>query len=198
MKKINICDDNEHVFSVYLVRYFRFGNNVYFIYTLQEKDNRDYMKLYVVKIMKELGTLVTQTIRNQDEWNQMKVIVKRILSEIKKQRLNCIEDLDSSELENIIIYENRSFRIATDLVYALANEIVNNEYDTSFIEMIPTVEKLKTNETFESLNVDENSQPNGDIESLSLDDTTKAAGSLELQDSDNNITLESEIEVLEL
>ena len=125
MRKINICYDNEHVSSVYLVRYFRFRNNVYFIYTLQEKDDRDYMKLYVVKVMKELGNLVTQTVRRPDEWNRMKAIIKQILSEIKRQNLSSIEDLDSSELENIIIYENRSFRIASDLVYILANEIVS-------------------------------------------------------------------------
>lgn len=158
MKKINISYESGQIYSAYLVRYFRFRNNVYFIYTLQEKDNRDYMKLYVVKVMKELDNFVTQTIRKTDEWNQMKHIVKCILSEIKKQNLNCIEDLDPSELENIVIYENKSFSIATDLVNTLASEIVNIKNDDEEFEI----------ETLELIDIDKNTLSNSEIETLEL------------------------------
>lgn len=198
MRKINICYDNEHISSVYLVRYFRFKNNVYLIYTLQEKDDRDYMKLYVVKIMKELGTFVTQTVRRPDEWNQMKIIIKRILSEIKNQNLVCIEDLDPSELENIVIYENKNFRIASDLVHTLSTGMLNNKNNSNFTENIMIKEAPETVETIESLNLDEEAPTDETVEILNLDNTEEIIESLELNDSDSNITLESEIEGLEL
>lgn len=175
MKKINISYESGHIFSVYLVRYFRFENNAYFIYTLQEKDDRDYMKLYVVKVMKELNHLVTQTVRRPDEWNKMKLIVKRILSEIKKQELTCIEDLDPFELENIVIYENKSFHIATDLANILATEILSDKNSNIETAGITKEEELQVDDKEESevevleLNdSDENTFPNSEIETLEL------------------------------
>lgn len=185
MEKINIFRDDGHILSVYLVRYFCYQNNVYFIYTLQEKDDKDYMKLYVVKVMKELGNLVTQTIRRPDEWNRMKNIVKCILSEIKNQRLTCIQDLDYSELQNIIIHESRSFHIATDLVNILVDKAEENEN----IEISPISSNVVT---------DTYREPKENIEVLSLEGNSKDVKVLNLIDSNENNSSEVEIETLEL
>lgn len=120
MKKIHLSYENGYVFEAYLVRYFKFKNNAYLIYTFQEKDEKNYMKLYVVKVMKELGSLVTQTVRRTDEWNMMKQIVKQILTETKAGKILSIEDFDPNEIENIAIYENKSFNLANDLVNILS------------------------------------------------------------------------------
>ena len=155
MKKIQLSYRDGHLFSVYVVRYFRFKNNNYFMYTFREKDEQNYMKLYVVKVMKELGFPVTQTIRSNSEWNSMKTIVKKILKEMKKGEVNSIKDLDCSELEKIIIYENRSFQLAQDLVNLLTKVNALEESKESFsaknqsiIDIIETVDNEKT------LNVD--------------------------------------------
>ena len=121
MKQIFLSNENGVLFKVDVVRYFRFKNNVYLIYTLNEKDNREYVKLYVVKVMKELGEFVTQTVRRQDEWNAMKNLIKRILSELKKGELKIITDLEVEELDKIVIYENRNFSLASDLVNLLSS-----------------------------------------------------------------------------
>lgn len=127
MKTICMSYEDGTLFDAYLVRYFRFKNNVYLIYTHQEKDDRDYMKLYVVKVMKELGVLVTQTVRRTDEWNLMKGIIKHILSEIKKGKINIIEDLNSSDIDKIVITEYKNFLLASDLVSLLSTTELDNK-----------------------------------------------------------------------
>ena len=162
MKQIFLSNENGVLFKVDVVRYFRFKNNVYLIYTLNEKDNREYVKLYVVKVMKELGEFVTQTVRRQDEWNAMKNLIKRILSELKKGELKIITDLEVEELDKIVIYENRNFSLASDLVNLLSSSEITEYIETS----INDNNEIKNNENIEVLGI----EPSDDTEILEIDD----------------------------
>lgn len=162
MKQIFLSNENGVLFKVDVVRYFRFKNNVYLIYTLNEKDHKDYIKLYVVKVMKELGEFVTQTVRRQDEWNAMKNLIKRILSELKKGELKIIADLEVEELDKIVIYENRNFSLASDLVNLLASSGITEYIETS----INDNNEIKNNENIEVLGI----EPSDDTEILEVDD----------------------------
>lgn len=150
MKEIHLSYEDGNTFKVDVIRYFRFKNNKYLIYTLHEKDDKDYIKLYVVKVMKELGSFVSQIVRSTEEWNLMKELVKRILIELKRGQLTVIEDLDCIELDKMIIYENKNFTMASDLVEILAN---NNKMNiTEFEEQKPTPIKNSGGNNKENLN----------------------------------------------
>ena len=51
MERITLIDSNNRKVRVYLVRFFKFNNDKYLIYTLNEKDEKNYIKLYLVKVM---------------------------------------------------------------------------------------------------------------------------------------------------
>lgn len=164
MKELCLKYENGNKFQAYIVRYFRFGNNKYLIYSLKELDERNYEKLYVVKIMKALDMPVTQTVRRPDEWKQMKNIVKHILVEIKNNKLTCIEDLEPLELEGITIYENRSFWIATDLVKILTTnespiDVTQNKEESELINIevlnLENSDDQEKTETIDSLEEEE-------------------------------------------
>jgi len=129
----NIClkYDNGSKFNVSVVRYFNFENNKYLIYSLKEYDEREYEKLYVVKIMRELNTLIAQTVRKPSEWKQMKNILKYILVEIKNNQIKSIEDLNYLELDGITLYGYRSFWMASDLVEMLTIKSITNNSETT-------------------------------------------------------------------
>lgn len=133
MEKISLTYESGNQFEVYVVRYFKFKNNNYFIYTLGEKDSRNYMKLYVVKIMKELGMPVSQTVRRKDEWNLMKGIIKTALTEIKSGKIKSIMDLNYHDLNGVAIYENQSFQLASDLVDILSAPLVTHVEESNDI-----------------------------------------------------------------
>lgn len=199
MKQIFLSNENGVLFKVDVVRYFRFKNNVYLIYTLNEKDNREYVKLYVVKVMKELGEFVTQTVRRQDEWNAMKNLIKRILSELKKGELKIITDLEVEELDKIVIYENRNFSLASDLVNLLSSSEITEYIETS----INDNNEIKNNENIEVLGI----EPSDDTEILEIDDNEleeileideeEFIESLELEENEELEDLE-EVEVLNI
>lgn len=196
MKQIFLSNENGVLFKVDVVRYFRFKNNVYLIYTLNEKDNKDYIKLYVVKVMKELGEFVTQTVRRQDEWNAMKNLIKRILSELKKGELKIITDLEVDELDKTVIYENKNFSLASDLVNLLASPGTSE-----FIEMpiVQTTENINIEiqndnlyEDTEVLEIDDN-----ELEEILELDEEEFIESLELDESEED-EVKEEVEILDI
>lgn len=186
MKKLNLINENGKIFSVDVVRYFRFKKNNYLIYTMQEKDDRDYMKLYVVKIMNVLNEKVSQTVRRNDEWKLMKGIVKNIITQIRKHNLTCIEDLDISEIDEMIIFENKSFFIASDLVEILATEVEKINEDFLVANNVTEENALWIQK---DLAIDSTSnQEIEEIEILELDDEL----------NENSTEEQEEIEILEL
>lgn len=127
MMKINITNDDNSKLSVDLVRYFKFKTDCYLIYTLGEVDEKNYKKLYLVRIMEELGFPVVQTIRNDADWANMQGIVKKVLKELKKNKKSQTEDLDPKEINGIKVVEPRFFKLEASLVDILSSNYMYDE-----------------------------------------------------------------------
>ena len=93
MNKMNIKDANNQMIEVFLVRYFKYKNTNYLIYTLNEVDEKGFIKLYLVKIMKQFNEWIAKTIKDDEEWKRMQLIVKNILKEIKSGNIESFNDL---------------------------------------------------------------------------------------------------------
>ena len=76
--------------------------------------------------MEELGFPVVQTIKNDADWANMQGIVKKVLKELKKNKKNLTEDLNSKEIEGIKVVDPRFFKLESSLVELLAS---NYQYD---------------------------------------------------------------------
>ena len=109
MNKIDIKDINNQIIQVFLIRYFKYKNTNYLIYTLNETDEKGYIKLYLVKIMKQFNEWISKTIKDEEEWKRMQLIVK-----------NMLKDLDISEIKNIKINEARYFKLDKHLMELLS------------------------------------------------------------------------------
>ncbi len=132
MMKLTISNADNSKTSVDLVRYFKFKTDCYLIYTLGEVDEKNYKKLYLVRIMEELGFPVVQTIRNDADWANMQGIVKKVLKELKKNKKNLTEDLDPKEIEGIKVVEPRFFKLESSLVDILSS---NYSFDESSLTL---------------------------------------------------------------
>ncbi len=132
MKKINLFDSNDRKVQVSLVRFFKFNNDMYFIYTLNEKDEKNYIKLYMVKVMEEFGRYLSYHISDDSEWRYTQTILKTILKEIKYNQERNFTDLNSETLNGMKIQKARIFKFEKDLVDLLTNEdkkIENNSQE---------------------------------------------------------------------
>ena len=128
MKNFTITNEDNTKMSVDIVRHFKYKNDCYLIYTMNEVDEKGYLKLYLVKVMEELGFPVVYNIRDDKEWASMQGIVKKVLKEIKSNKKKLLVDLDYSGIQGIKVANPRSFKLDQKLA-----KILSNHYDFSNI-----------------------------------------------------------------
>lgn len=141
MKKLVITNADNSKMTVDLVRYFKFKSDCFLIYTMGEIDEKNYLKLYLMRIMEELGFPVVQTIKNDADWANMQIIVKKVLKELKKGKKKSFEDLDYKEIDGIKVVNPRFFKLDNNLVallssnYSFDNDALNENYDNKSYTM---------------------------------------------------------------
>lgn len=125
MDKIILLTDNAEMMAD-VVRYFKYNNNYYLIFTYGEKDEKNYQKLYIVQILEELNEKIARNINDDDEWHEMQSMVKDSIKQIRKGNDNEIEKLNVSELNNLFVDNPRFFKLDSKLVSILETDIVDD------------------------------------------------------------------------
>ncbi len=127
MRKISLVDGNNTVFEVDLVRYFEYDSETYLIYTLNETDEKGYLKLYLVEILEELGEPISYTINDNDDWELMQEMIKKVIKEIKAKTRELLKDWDPLEIDKIKIVDPRYFKLNKKLADILSLDYLENE-----------------------------------------------------------------------
>lgn len=126
MRKLSLVDSSNSVFEVDLVRYFDYDGETFLIYTLNETDEKGYLKLYLVEILEELGEPVGYTIHDEVDWNEMQEIIKQVIKEIKSGNRKLLVDKDPQEIDKIKIVDPRYFKLDKKLADILSLEYLEN------------------------------------------------------------------------
>jgi hypothetical protein len=178
-------EENDHV-TVDSIRYFRFKNDEFLIYSKSEVDEKNYMKLYLVRVMEELGEPVIQTIKNESDWSNMQVIVKKVLKEIKAKKIKNFEDLDYEKIQGIKIVNPRYFKLDVKLVDILGSGYFENRVEKENSNELESIDETLAKEANfsanESNNEKENTQEEVDYKSLYLAVKKENESSAELID----------------
>ena len=192
MKKMMITNPDGTKMNVDLVRYFKFRNNCYLIYTIGEFDEKNYQKLYLMKVLEELGVPVIQNIKDETEWKGMQKIVKKVIKELKSKKMIETKDLDYSLIDGIKVSNPRFFKLEQKLVNILSSNYFESELSTSNNEMIDQsvdvnqdqIDNVVPNINVVPLENQENISENNDIEPINVPKI----------DEENPVNLESPIE----
>ena len=169
MKKMMITNPDGTKMNVDLVRYFKFCNNCYLIYTIGEFDEKNYQKLYLMKVLEELGVPVIQNIKDETEWKGMQKIVKKVIKELKTKKMVETKDLDYSLIDGIKVSNPRFFKLDQKLVDILSSNYFENELSDSNDETIESPIAYQPQEPIDDIN---NVVPNVDITPLESQEKT--------------------------
>ena len=145
MNDIMIQDLNGVSQHVEVVRYFQANNQNYLIYTMKEKDENGYIKLYIAKL-----TDATNGVKVEDEaeWNQVKDLIKVIVKEASVGPVSSVSDLNYQELTALKITSNRAFKLNEQVATILgANKISFEVAETPVAE--PVAEAPDVEQPFE-------------------------------------------------
>lgn len=190
MEKITITSGDNSKMSVDLVRYFKFKNDYFLIYTMNEMDEKGYLKLYLVKIMEELGNPIAYTIKNDKEWTGMQNIIKKVLKEIKTNKKRNLVDLDYSGIQEIKIVNPRFFKLDPKLVDTLAS---NYQFAVENLNSIDINNAPVDNNLIEEKNVEVEETTNNESNLEPIEETLMKQGAFVPIDiaSENTITNEN-------
>lgn len=128
MRKLLLTTNDNSLLEVDLIRYFEYNDEYFLIYTLNETDSKNYLKLYLVEILEELGELVCYSINDDDTWKSMQNIIKSVIKEIKANKRELLKDINPQEIEKIKIKDSRFFKLDKKLADILSSNYFDNEY----------------------------------------------------------------------
>ena len=119
MENITLINANNEPINARIIRYFELNKSNYLIYSLNEIDEQNYLKLYAVKVEHQNGSLLSSNITNDADWSAIKELIKVIIRG-NKNGVAEVSDLNYNELESLKINEMRVFKLANQLSELLA------------------------------------------------------------------------------
>ena len=107
--------------------FYVFNSKYYFIYTMSELDETDYVRLYIVQVCKEIqntptgpvdtGYMLGMEINNPEEWARVQESITKIVEDRKNNTTNSdIQYLPMSMLTNLKIISKNKFKLMKSIV----------------------------------------------------------------------------------
>ena len=141
---IKVIDTNGDTQEVEVIRYFSLNEGAYLLYSLNEVDDQEYVKLYGTKVNQMQGGEI-----GDDEWETVKEEIKKIIKGNKAGDL-AVNDLNFQEIDGLTVQVSRVFKLTKQLVDLLkankkefepkAEEPVANEVPEPAVEESAEVE----------------------------------------------------------
>lgn len=147
MNKKNMVSITGNNFDCEIIRYFEAENNQYLLYSLNEIDEVGYVKLYASKILENSAI----SIEDEQEWSFVKEVIKEIVRNNRDGVDPEINDLDESNLDNVLVEDSRVFKLQGNLVNLLMEnkKVASNFVSESFEEEIDNDVLMVDNEEIE-------------------------------------------------
>ena len=124
MDKVTISNAQGENGLVNVVRYFNNNGTEILIYSLNEVDESGYTRLYVTKINGVDGMYTADTL-NDNEWNEIKNLIKMIVKANKEGIPVPVQDLNPNKIKNILLKDKKVFKLNAPLVNDLSANKTN-------------------------------------------------------------------------
>lgn len=118
MDKVKLLGADNVEVEVNVIRFFEMNNNNYLVYSRNEVDEQNNLKLYAVKVLIDNNTLSSTKITDKDEWTAVKKMLETIIKENKVGKTT-INDLDYRRLEGLKVTESTTFKLPTSFLELL-------------------------------------------------------------------------------
>ena len=108
--------------------FYVFDSKYYFIYTLGEIVDSDYVQLYVLQVCKEVkntpqgtistGNLIGVSISDKEEWSKVQKSIVTMVEDKKAEKPSgTIQYMPINSLKNLKVYSKNKFKLIKDIVY---------------------------------------------------------------------------------
>lgn len=106
-----------------VLKLFKYNDEIYMLYTLNEIDPSNYIKLYGVKLTMNPSTnQISASMIDDSVWGSIVSLIKEMVKPVQERTNNNFIDLDSRNLTSVDLISKRIFKINKDM----ADLIVKN------------------------------------------------------------------------
>lgn len=197
MNNVLLKNDSGESAVASVVRYFKYANQDYMLYTLNEVDASNYIKLYGITVsMDQSGNFIAAAI-DDSIWGNIVALIKEMVKPISERANNDFIDLNSNSISTINLLSKRVFKINKDMANLLVTNVnIQNEVDNTLTDnAIQNQDTLETNDQ-NHIALETSGQNENNIQNTQTD--LQDYKSLYEQEHNKNLELTSEIEAMRL
>lgn len=164
MNKILIKNELGESVIANVIRYFMLNGKKYMIYSLNEVDGSNYIKLYAIELNVMDNTTIGVTIEDEN-WVNVINLVKKIVNIVQSNTQADVDDINPNSLISVNLKTKRPFKIDVNMLESLQKQynnsnlnIENQENETVNYQNEPLEENTaklyanENNETTDSIN----------------------------------------------
>lgn len=171
-----------------VLKLFKYNDEIYMLYTLNEIDPSNYIKLYGVKLTMNPSTnQISASMIDDSVWGSIVSLIKEMVKPVQERTNNNFIDLDSRNLTSVDLISKRIFKINKDMAdlivknSTLQQQITNNSNQP--VQSVPPVQTVQSEQIINTSNM---VAPSMETQT-NLNATSAQASTEQIPSSQNNL-----------
>lgn len=179
-----------------VLKIFKYNDEIYMLYTLNEIDPSNYIKLYGVKLTMNPSTnQISASMIDDSVWGSIVSLIKEMVKPVQERTNNNFIDLDSRNLTSVDLISKRIFKINKDMADLIVkNSTLQQKITSNSNQPVQSVQSEQTINTSNMVVSSMESQANLNVEATQA--STRQIPSSQNNLNQNQVSQELDYKVL--
>lgn len=138
-----------------VLKIFKYNDEIYMLYTLNEIDPSNYIKLYGVKLTMNPSTnQISASMIDDSVWGSIVSLIKEMVKPVQERINNNFIDLDSRNLTSVDLISKRIFKINKDMADLIVkNSTLQQQTTSNSNQPVQSVQSAQSEQTINASNM---------------------------------------------
>lgn len=171
-----------------VLKIFKYNDEIYMLYTLNEIDPSNYIKLYGVKLTMNPSTnQISASMIDDSVWGSIVSLIKEMVKPVQERTNNNFIDLDSRNLTSVDLISKRIFKINKDMADLIVkNSTLQQQTTSNSNQPVQSVQPVQSAQSEQTINASNMVVPSMETQTnLNVEATQASTG--QIPSSQNNL-----------
>ena len=171
-----------------VLKLFKYNDEIYMLYTLNEIDPSNYIKLYGVKLTMNPSTnQISASMIDDSVWGSIVSLIKEVVKPVQERINNNFIDLDSRNLTSVDLISKRIFKINKDMADLIVkNSTLQQQTTSNSNQPVQSVQPVQSAQSEQTINASNMVVPSMETQTnLNVEATQASTG--QIPSSQNNL-----------
>ncbi len=171
-----------------VLKLFKYNDEIYMLYTLNEIDPSNYIKLYGVKLTMNPSTnQISASMIDDSVWGSIVSLIKEMVKPVQERINNNFIDLDSRNLTSVDLISKRIFKINKDMADLIVkNSTLQQQTTSNSNQPVQSVQPVQSAQSEQTINASNMVVPSMETQTnLNVEATQASTG--QIPSSQNNL-----------